>query len=138
MDLAMAEDAICQAFSDAWADLTPVEWPNVATEGPALRDGNAAWCSLAIRHDGSDQRTLGEEGGRVFTRTGGLTVQIFVPAGQRGLQPASSLATVAQNAFEGKTVGGVRFYRVGAHTVGSDGVWYQVNVRADFEFDETK
>ena len=136
--LSEAEDAICQAFSDAWADRTPVEWPNVATEGPQLREGNVAWCAVHIIHDGADQRTLGGEGERVFERFGGLTVQIFIPAGQRGLSPASELAKVAADAFEGKTVGGVRFYRVGTRTIGSDGTWFQVNVSADFEFDETK
>lgn len=133
-----AEDAMFQAFKDAWEDRTPVDWPNVARSGPHLRDGKASWAAVDISHDGSDQHSFGQEGERTFTRTGGITVRVFVPAGERGLTPASDLATVAANAFEGKTHGGVRFYRVGVKTVGRDGSWYQVNAHADFEFDEVK
>lgn len=136
--LSDAEDTICQTLSDAWADRTPIDWPNVEAEGPHLRDGSDPWAALHIQHGGSDQHSFGQDGERTFTRVGSLTLQVFVPAGQRGLSAASALAMVAADAFEGKTVDGVRFYRVGTRTVGRDGSWFQVNVTADFEFDEVK
>lgn len=139
-NMAMAEETMCQALADAWQDRTVVLWPNVdPPEGqPHPREGQDPWADFHIKHDGSDQHTFGEEGGRTFTRTGGLILQVFVPAGQRGLAEATALAMAAANAFEGKTIDGVRFYRVGTRTVGRDGAWFQVNVSADFEFDERK
>lgn len=137
-NLAMATDAILAAFHEAWADRYPVEWPNHQPDGPKLSEGDSPWARVTIRHEGSDQASLGEVGGRVFTREGTVTVQVFVPSGKRGLIDADELAMVATNAYEGKTHGGVRFYRVGAKTVGHDGPWFQVNAVADFEFDEVK
>lgn len=150
-NLAMAEETMCRVLNEAWQDRTPIAWPNVAWPAatPHPREGEAPWAAFYIRHDGSDQATIAEEGRRTFTRTGGLSLQVFVPAGQRGLTDATALAMVAANAFEGKTVDGVRFYRVGVRTVGADrtevkgqdtlsDAWFQVNVHADFEFDEIK
>lgn len=137
-NMAMAEDSTFGAFNVAWAARTPIDWPNVTVEGPHLREGTDPWVSIHMLHDGSDQHTMGEEGARVFTRTGSVVVQVFVPAGQRGLTDATALAMVASSAFEGRTVDGVRFYRVGTKTVGRDGSWFQVNVTADFEFDEVR
>lgn len=139
-NLAMAEESILSAFHTAWANRTPVEWPNLADQDgkPPLNTGNVSWARFTILHGGSDQHSFGGEGERTFTREGRLMVQIFVPAGKRGLEEATTLAMVAANAYEGKTLGGVRFYRVGSKTVGQDGPWFQVNVSADFEFDEVK
>lgn len=135
---AMAEESMCAALYAALPDLATV-WPN-KEPAPAdhPREGTDPWAAFHILHDGSDQSTLGAEGARTFTRTGSVKVQVFVPAGQRGLDEATVLATAARDAFEGKTIGGVRFYRVGQRTVGLDGSWFQVNVSGDFEFDETK
>lgn len=135
-----ATEAICACFHAAWADRTPVEWPNVVPpEGePKLSQGNKSYAALHIKHEHGDQHSLGEKGNRVFTRDGGLTVQVFVPVGKRGLEEADALAKAAHDAFEGETFGGVRFYRVSTITVGPDGPWFQVNVAADFEFDEVK
>jgi hypothetical protein len=135
---AAAEEAICQALYEGLPGKTIV-WPNKLidpVEHP--REGDAPWAAFHIMHNGSDQHSLGPSGGRVFTRRGGIILQVFVPAGQRGLEEATAFATSAINVFEGTTIEGVRFYRVGSHTVGLDGSWFQVNVRADFEFDEVK
>lgn len=135
-DLAMATEAICRAFNETWADATPIDWPNVARDGPHLREGNEPWVAIHIKHDGQAQHTLGPVGERTFVGEGQLEVQLFVPAGKRGLADADRLAKLAVSAFRGRTVDGVRFLRVGARTIGNDGPWHQTNVGADFEYDE--
>jgi hypothetical protein len=134
-NLAMATDTICGQFNSAWADRAPVEWPNVPVPDPHFRDGSDPWCAFDLAFEGGENATIGS---RVFSRSGHLVVRIFVPAGERGLERANELAMVALDAFEGKTIDGVSFYNVGMKTVGPDGPWFQVNVRADFEFDEVK
>ncbi len=138
----MAEDTMLAAVFAALPEGTPTDWPNkdwdTTAQGPHPREGLDEWTAVHILHDNSDQQSMGEEGGRVFTRRGSVIVQTFVPAGQRGLAGASALAMAAASAFEGRTIDGVRFYRVGSRTVGRDGAWFQVNVSADFEFDEVK
>ena len=135
---AMAEETMCAALHAGMGGLVIV-WPNreLAPEDHP-REGETSWAAFHINHDGSGQRSMGQKGARTFTRTGGFVLQVFVPAGQRGLEEATALATAATNIFEGETLGGVRFSRVGSHTVGKDGSWFQVNVRGDFEFDEVK
>lgn len=134
-----ATESICKCFHAAWADRTPVEWPNVvADDGQKLSLGNEAYAALHVLHAGGDQHSLGEAGNRVFERAGQVVVQVFVPAGKRGLDEAASLAKAASDAFEGVSFEGVRFHRVGTRTVGLDGNWFQMNVYGDFEFDEVK
>jgi hypothetical protein len=134
-----ATDSICECLNTAWANRTPIEWPNVAsTTGTKLSDGNDAYLSFHVLHENSDQRSLGEVGGRVFTREGQFITQIFVPAGKRGLDESSLLVKATLDAFEGITFGGVRFHQVGAKTVGLKDNWFQVNVSGNFEFDEMK
>lgn len=143
-----AYDAILRPFGKAWREETPalnggeepaVDWPNVIREGPPLYDGNEPWARVTVRHTEGEQHSLGQKGGRIFERKGVITVQVFVPAGKRGLELAGLLGTVALNAFEGvKTPEGVVFHRVTYKDVGPDGAWYQVNVTAAFEYDHVK
>jgi hypothetical protein len=138
-----AIDAICQLLSDGLVGAgytgDRVEWPNVDRDGqPQLFKGTEPWCRVTVQFTDGGQRTLAPVGGRRFERRGTVTVQCFVPAGKRGLVGASELSTVARDAYEGTTFGGVTFYRVARKTVGQDGPWYQENVSADFEFEEIK
>ena len=139
---AMAEEAMCSALYAGIGGSLTILWPNKdLPEGVQHpREGTGPWAAFHILHDGSDQATLGPAGERTFTRTGQFQLQIFVPAGQRGLEQATAFATPAINVFEGNTLDGVRFYRVGRKEVGREpgSSWYQVNVAGDFEFDETK
>jgi len=136
--LSTATDAACALFNEAWADRTPVEWPNLVVDAGAapLSQGNVPWARVSVLHGGGSQSSLGPEGGRLFEGHGQVVVQVFVPAGKRGLVDADALASAAVSAFRGKTRDGVRFEQVGARTIGNDGPWYQVNVTADYEFDE--
>jgi hypothetical protein len=70
-----------------------------------------------------------------------VIVQVFAPltAGE-GLTQAEALAIIARDAFEGKTAGAgqVWFRNVAINEIGPDGPWFQINVSADFLYDETK
>ena len=134
-----ATDTVCAVFKAAWDPTAyDVDWPNVRRPGPALYDGQEPWARVSVDINDAEQRTMGQTGARRFTRQGNITVQVFVPAGERGLEEARLLCMVALNAFEGISLDGVRFVRVKPKDVGPDGPWYQVNVSADFEFDEVK
>jgi hypothetical protein len=135
------DDTICQTLNNLWHETGyKMEWPNVKREDgkPPLFEGEDPWGRLTIQLLDSEQTTLAEPGARRFVRSGLATVQCFVPAGERGLERARALSMVALNAFEGRTVDGVRFVRVSPKDVGPDGHWYQFNVVASFEFDEVK
>jgi len=135
-----ADDAMCGALKqqlDA-IGVGRVEWPNVPLPSPPLYEGTDPWVRLTIMRSGGDQATFGQEGARRFERSGVLTVQCFVPAGKRGLVDAGALAKAARDAYEGRTLGGVRLYRVARKDVGLDGPWWQVNVEAAFEYEELR
>ena len=140
-----AYELLCKAYADAAAasGLDPalqVEWTNVpSAEGqPRLYDGNRPWARHTVQWLDGGQATLGVKGGRRFERAGLVTVQLFAPAGKRGLTEAGALAKAARDAYEGEALGGVRLSDVKRVDVGLDGPWYQVNVVAAFEYDEVR
>lgn len=144
-----ARDHILDVFKAAWdagaasvnAGHTPtVEYQNVAPAQAPLGVGNEAWARIMVRHLDGEQRTIGATDGRVFSRHGLVTVQVFVPAGKQGLVLADRLGKVAADAFEGKetAVGAVWFRNVAYREVGVDGAWFQVNVTAEFEYHVVK
>jgi hypothetical protein len=101
-------------------------------------DDNTAWAASVIRHAGGSQRTIGGLGYRQFARTGVLIVQIFTPIGN-GLQESYQLAKVVTDAFEGKSSPlGVWFRKVAIREVGKDGMFQQLNVTVEFEYNEVK
>lgn len=134
-DIVAAREAIYQAFVDAWGATTAFTFDNEEFEPPA----DAAWARLAVRHNGSTQETLGRAGNRKFARFGSAFVQVFTPINQ-GAREADTLAKQAREVFEGVSLAGttVRFYDVIVREVGPDGKWYQTNVEATFEYDETR
>ncbi len=148
-----AQDLIFAKFKAAWdaksaavngGAVPEVEWPNVErVDGNGnplkpLSEGNKPWARITVRHSTGDQRTLGEVGSRRFTRTGTAIVQVFVPAGKRGLVTGDRLGNVALDAFEGEESGDVWFKNVVQREIGVDGAWHQTNVYADFEYDVVK
>ncbi len=141
-----ARDAILDKFKAAWDANTPalnggtipdVEYPNLDIT-PPLTDGNAPWARITVKHRSGEQASLGESGGRRFTRYGIVTVQVFVPAGKRGLVTGDRLGKVALDAFEGEESGDVWYRNAVQREIGVDGAWYQTNVTAEFEYDVVK
>lgn len=144
--LAGARDEINQMFVDAWnANTTAVAGyiPEVrfaGTERGTLPAATVAWARLAIQHTMSEQVSVGAIGNRRFERRGLVTAQIFTPLSEgKGLSLAEGLATIARNAYEGKTSpGAIWFINVSVKEVGVDEPWFQTNVSATFCYDEIK
>lgn len=99
----------------------------------------APWARAKIVHGGGLQGSLTDSSGkRRWTRLATLTIQIFVPRGQ-GLSPAYRLAKILGDGLEGKaTPRQVWFRNVRLTEVGPDGEFYQLNLLADFTYDEIK
>lgn len=134
---AQARDEITKAFADAWG-VTGL--PVAYTDRPFTEPANGgAWARFAVQHNSGQQESIGGPlGGSRYVRGGLALVQIFAETG-KGLSQADELAKVAADAFEGKsTPGGVWFRRVRMREVGPDRAWYQVNVTAEFVYDEAK
>jgi hypothetical protein len=142
-----ARDAVLDKFKAAWDAGTPalnggtvptVEWPNVDPVDPPLTAGNVPWARVTVKHSAGGQATLGETGGRRFSRVGTVTVQIFVPAAKRGLVTGDRLGNVALSAFEGERSEDVWFSDVVMNEIGVDGAWHQTNVSATSTYEVVK
>lgn len=144
-DMNTAYDEILAAFKTAWdagagayngGTIPEVRYDGVGDPGPP--EGEDPWARVTVRHVTGTQASLAAIGGsRRFQRTGIIMVQVFWPLSQAELSNARSLAEVARSAYEGQeTSSHVWFRNVRVNEVGPDGPWYQVNVLADFEYDE--
>jgi hypothetical protein len=144
-DINTAYDEILGAFKTAWdasagafneGNLPEVRYDGVGKQGPP--DGEEPWARVTIRHVAGGQATLlGDAQVTRFTASGIITIQVFYPLKRGGLSNARSLAKVAKSAYEGKsTPSNVWFRNVRIVEVGPDGPWYNVNVLANFEYDE--
>lgn len=141
-----ARDEIQGLFWDYWKAQTPavagevptVEWPGVDSGTPPGAD--KAWARFDIRHAPSRQSTFGHMGGRRFTRTGLVSVEVFAPtAGGVGLSLAEKLGIIARDAFEGRgTASGIWFRNARIQEIGPDKAWCQMNVLAEFVYDEMR
>lgn len=117
-------------------------YDGVGDSGPP--DDSTPYCRIQVRHTaGSNAGIGGPPGERVRTEKAGLvTVQVFTPlfnddGSARGTQLAENLSKIAKAAFETVvTENGVIFRNVRPVEVGVDGPWYQINVLAEFEYDE--
>jgi hypothetical protein len=140
-----ARDEMLTRFKTQWDADTPavnggtvptVEFTNIEKlVAPVI---GAAWARVAVQHSEGFQATLGETGGRRFSRTGFVSVSIYVPTAS-GLALLDRLSKIAQDAFEGKaTPGGVWFRNVRFREGTPEGAWFQGAVLADFEYDQVK
>ena len=140
-DLSGARDALSALVLTAWtanAAGAPLLYDNL--DGQTPPDPPAVWGRLSIQFDGSTRISIGPPGqnAALSRRTGRLYVQIFTPFGKSGAtKVAEDLADAIVAALENAAhADSVRILDPGAQTVGSeDGAWWQVNVRADFQFD---
>lgn len=130
-----AYDEILTTFKNAW-DTTGHKafYENIEDD---RETDDSAFAKIQVTHSGSRQDTLGGIGSRTFRRSGIVTIRIYTQAG-KGLQESHQLAKVATDAFEGKSVSGIWFRNVRAIEIGREGSFYQVNVIAEFEYDEIK
>lgn len=148
MDTEAARDAVNGAFYSHWVQAAAAaagmdSFPKVEFTGleedESLQRGNEPWARVTIKWAPGQGQTLAPVGSRRFDRRGNVTVQIFTPVGKRGLLQSDRLAKVAQDAFEANApAAGPWFRNVRLQDIGPDGAWYQVNVVAEFTFDEVK
>lgn len=133
-----ARDEIFAEVKTAW-DPTGHEmiWPDVPKEKPT--DSEAPYARTRLRHATGEQATLANHNGvRRWRRDGSIIIQVFTPLGG-GLSVGYDLAKMVSDAFEGKTTaGGVQFLNTRINEIGPSGNWYQINVTADFNYDEIK
>ncbi len=134
---AQANDEILSFFKTAW-DTTghPALYENVAGSPPTTQ---IPWARASLRFGPGENASLADPTGKQrFTRSGILTIQIFIPNGE-GLSLGYTLSKIVADAFEGKaTASHVWFRRVGTTPVGSSAEWYQFNVSIAFTYDEVK
>lgn len=131
-----ARGRIYQDFVTAWGATSPFTFDNEEFDPP---NPPAAWVRLTVRHNTSQQESLGPAGRRKYERGGSVFVQCFTPL-DSGVSAADNLATVVRSTFEGKTLTpeNVRFTEVIVREIGPDGEWYQMNVEAVFTYTETR
>ena len=131
-----ARNTILKQLFDVW-ELTGwiLQFDNVAGSVPSNND---PWARATVQHVLGFQRTLGGIGCRRFQKNGVVAVQIFTKTGT-GLSESDALSKLVTDTFEGTdTPEGVWFRNVTLNEVGNDGQWFQVNVTADFEYDDIK
>lgn len=131
-----AIDAIGTLIKTAW-DPTGYKmlWQNVADSIPS---SVSPWARTTIEHVISSQASLTNASSTTrWQREGLITVQVFVPAG-KGPVDWAPLVKILMDAFEGKTTSGIWFRNVRFNEIGPDGDFYQVNVFAEFQYDEIK
>jgi len=135
--------ALFKAAWDAGEESAPVAvfWPNVRddvnTAKQSPTDAALPWARIGIQHVSGRQTSVGSpDGSRRFEHAGLITVELRVPMG-RGPGLANRLATVAANAFRGKTTAsGVTFRNPRPRETGADGPWHRVDVLVEFLYDE--
>lgn len=144
-----ARDEILSRFYDDWLSKSGLVWsggvPRVFWDAKEEPKGSGPrpdepWARVTVSHNISPQRTFGEEGNRRFDRLGIVTVQVFTPMSiEQSVTLAEELGVIARDAFEGRsTPGGVWFRNARLQEVGRDGPWWQLNVTAEFSYDELK
>lgn len=138
VSLVDARETIYQAFITAWGATSPITLDNEAFQPPA----DTAWVRMAVRHNVSTLECIGGSGYggmNSYQRAGIVFLQVFTPLNQ-GTREADTLAQAARAIFEGKTFSSnaIRFNNVVVREIGPDGSWFQVNLEADFQYDERK
>lgn len=118
----------------------PVPAARISWQGLRFIAPNASWISVTIVHDPSTQHTFGTPGyARSYRRTGGLTVQCFVPAKDGSMDDVITIARTVKNLFEGNTISGIRFFDAGiVESPPVEAEWLQANAVVTFQYEELK
>ncbi len=133
---AAARDEIQALFKVAW-DTTglPLHYWDVSADVPGISNG--AWASIQVQWLLGRQRGFAT-GTRRYEREGLVSISLYTPFGA-GMQQSDDLSKTIYDTFEGvDTPNGVWFRNVRVITVGHSGEWFQVNILADFLYDEVK
>lgn len=145
--------AMEKLFRDAWIDddvpanKLPCDYPGTEFNVGALTK-SSVWARFRIQHYDAGQSSLANVNGkRRYERSGNIIVQVFVPQAS-GVIIAYQYAEKVINAYEGREApGGAWFRNVRPVEIGNaeelegetnSGLWYQINVFADFEYEQLK
>ena len=132
-----ARDQILKVFADAWGTTGyPARYSDAADSVPTTK---TIWARATLQHaDGGQASLSGPINGCVrHERIGTVFVQIFAPVGD-GLTAAYDAAQIVANAFEHARNLNAWFRRVRINEVGTNGGFEQINVLADFTYDDVR
>lgn len=137
-----ARDYILGVFKAAWDPTAfPAIYPNSANDPDDGGDTPSAnvWARATIRHaDGFQSSLTGPlENIKRHTRIGVVTIQIFGKVGD-GSTAAYDAAQIVLNAYEKSSGIPVWFRRVRLNEVGTRGPFEQINILADFTYDDVR
>jgi len=144
-----ARDEMLALFRVAWEANSPalnggtaprIYWQRNEVAEADKPQSDEAWARVTVQHNEAGQRTLGQTGNRRFDRVGVITVQVFTSQKE---DPDGSvleaLGIIARDAFEGNTTSSdVWFRNVRLQETDPDDPWWQLNVLADFSYDDIK
>ena len=128
-------------LASAWSSVRVI-YPNVEADPldstPDITSQQPdPWIRASVTHYSGRQTTIGGPLQR-FERRGAFRAEIYV-ARSRGMSQADLIAKVVSDAFEGQnTSSGIWFRNVRMDEIGPDGIWFRVDVIADFRYDEIK
>lgn len=97
----------------------------------------ANWVRLSVRHNDSEQESLGPPGSRKYRRIGQIVLQLFAPVDD-GLEPLDTMVRQGRTIFEGVRFSEIRTFDAVATEIGSDGDYFQTNLDVDFDYEEQK
>lgn len=137
-----ARDHMLKVFKDVW---DPTGFPAVYPDKPEDPDNGGSapsanvWARATIRHaDGFQSSLTGPlEGLKRHTRIGVVIIQVFGKVGD-GSTAAYDAAQIVANAFEKSRDNPVWFRRVRINEIGTRGPYDQINVLADFTYDDVR
>lgn len=130
--------AIFAAAALAAHPTAEIRWDGKESNLPPPAD--KSWFRWSMQHSQSGQATLScEHGERRWRREGLIIVQCFGLLDKGGLTLAQRMAESVRDAYEGAaTPGGVWFRNVTTQEVRPDGLYYQVNAIAQFNYDTVR
>ncbi len=140
--LAEARDAVISLIDAAWKAASASSsirmlYANVPGDKPDSSVPNSSapsWARTSVQILAAGQSTQGK---RRFRTIGSVTVQIFTPYGD-GHTLGDTLSKVITDVLRGHvgSASGVDFFDVTPIEIGQDGSWFNINVTADFTFQE--
>jgi len=131
-----AADAVLTLIQTTWDGATsaPLYYDKKGADRP---DVPAVFGRAVVRHTFGERASLGSagSGSKVNRRYGDAYVQIFIPQG-KGTTAIRDLAETMANALEDADhTLGVRIRDTQINELGSDGVYWQINVVTSFTYD---
>lgn len=131
-----AVDRILTVFKQAW---DPTGYPAIYTDvGGAPPGHKTVWARAVVRHAlGGQASLMGDDNVRRWERTGTVFVQVFAPIGA-GSTSAYAAAQVVADAYQSARDPDVWFRNVRINEAGGQGAFQQINVLADFTYDDVR